>query len=120
LLIVVGIWGFITDPVLIFPVNLTHNIIHILTGLVFIFAAWKGPAKPINITIGAVYILVTILSFLGLLTFLNVQSGNDPDNYLHLGIAVISIISAFILSGGSANVTVPGQTPQAVKPAPLK
>ncbi len=97
ILIVVGIWGFFQQPVLsLFGVNPAHNIVHIVTGLIFAWAGFsKGTsAMPVNKWLGVIYIFVGIIGFAGLLTFLEVQAGaGDLDNWLHL---IIGLVSAAI------------------------
>ena len=77
------------DLLMGFGVNVAHNIVHLVTGLVF---AWAGfakdaPLKGVNKTIGVIYIIVGIVGFFGVLAFLNV---NTADNVLHLVIGVIA------------------------------
>ena len=93
ILVLVGIWGFLSEPILgIFATNTWHNLVHLITGLVFIWAGAKNMAKPTNTWLGLIYVLVGILGFFGILTFLAVAGGNDPDNWLHIGIGVISLL----------------------------
>ena len=90
ILILVGIIGFFNAPVLgIFGVNTLHNVVHLITGLIFVWGAWKGPVKQVNTWLGVVYILVAILGFFGVLGFLAV---NGADNWLHLVIGVVSAL----------------------------
>lgn len=92
-LLLVGILGFISAPILgIFEVNATHNIIHLLTGLIFIWAAAKNAGKSANVWLGVIYIVVAILGFFGALSFISVASGNDPDTWLHLVLGAISLL----------------------------
>ncbi|MDO8459963.1 MAG: DUF4383 domain-containing protein [Nanoarchaeota archaeon] len=97
ILLLVGILGFfMTTPLLgLFQVNVSHNIVHLVTGAIFLWAGLSksDAAKPTNQWLGVIYIVVAILGFLGLLTFLAVGSGNDMDNWLHL---IIGIVSAAI------------------------
>jgi hypothetical protein len=96
-LLLVGIIGFINNPVLgLFPVNGLHNAVHLLTGLVFLgVGVWgsMGSARTTNKVLGIVYLLVAIVGFVWGLSFLQVGVGNDPDNYLHLllGIAPLAV-----------------------------
>ena len=92
-LVLVGLWGFFTQPILgIFAVNSLHNIIHLVTGLLFIWAATKGPAKTFNVWLGIIYLLVAVIGFFGGLSFLAVMGGNDPDNWLHLVLGLVSLL----------------------------
>lgn len=95
ILLLVGILGFFMEsPLLgIFGVNTLHSVVHIVTGLIFIWAGFmSAPTKMVNQWLGVIYILVAILGFFGLLTFLNVSGGTDPDNFLHLAIGVVSAL----------------------------
>jgi hypothetical protein len=96
-LLLVGLLGFIMDsPLLgIFGVNTLHNIVHLLTGALFLWAGMKGQAKTYNKWFGWVYLLVAVLGFFGLLTFLEVAGGNDYDNYLHVVIGLVSVLIAW-------------------------
>jgi hypothetical protein len=96
ILLLTGIVGFFMSSPLfgIFGVNTLHNLVHVLTGIVFL---WGGLSKsdmamPVNKWLGVVYIVVGIVGFFGVLSFLMVMGGNDPDNYLHLGVGVVSAL----------------------------
>lgn len=95
-LLLVGIIGFFNDPALgIFSVNALHNWIHVLSGAVLLIAAFAADgmhARNANIAFGVVYGLVTILGFLGLAGWLEV---NTADNILHLVITVAALGVAF-------------------------
>src|SRR3989344_860575 len=89
-LLLIGLWGFFQDPILsIFGVNALHNIVHLVTGAVFLWAGMaKGTmAKSTNQWLGVIYIIVGLIGFLGVLSFLNV---NMADNWLHLLLGVVS------------------------------
>lgn len=95
ILILVGIVGFFMNPVLgVFDVNMAHNLVHLVTGIIFTWAGFtKGmAARKSNQWLGIIYVLVAIMGFLGFLGFLSVGGGNDPDNYLHLAIGVVSVL----------------------------
>ncbi len=93
-LTLVGVAGFFTgSPLIVFEVNTVHNVVHILSGVVALWAASSGHAysRMYLIVFGLVYAVVTALGFysgniLGLFTV------NTPDNYLHLGIAAVSLV----------------------------
>ena len=69
ILVAVGIVGFIPNPLVapdgIFAVNLIHNLVHILTGGVFLVGAimFSGIEGMVLKVVGAVYALVAILGF---------------------------------------------------------
>lgn len=79
----------------IFLINPYHNIVHIALGSLWLLAALVlSPAgtEGVNIMIGGVYILATVLGFLGYFTLLNIQPGLDPDNFLHLFSGLLPLI----------------------------
>ncbi|MGH3911311.1 MAG: DUF4383 domain-containing protein, partial [Pseudonocardiaceae bacterium] len=72
-----------------------HNIVHIAIGSLWLLAALVlSPAgtEGVNIMIGAVYLLATVLGVLGYFTLLNIRSGTDPDNFLHLVSAALPLL----------------------------
>ncbi len=71
----------------LFYLNPFHNIVHLAIGSLWLLAALVlSPAgtEGVNIMIGAVYLLATVLGVLGYFTLLNIRTGTDPDNFLHL------------------------------------
>ena len=97
ILLLVGILGFVmSSPLLgIFPVNTLHNVVHLVTGLIFVWAGFSSNmsmTKGTNQWLGVIYILVGIIGFFGVLGFLAISGGADPDNFLHLGIGIVSAL----------------------------
>ena len=87
-LVLIGILGFFMGgSVFGFDVNLMHNIVHLATGAIFLWAGFSSSAQMVNKWLGIVYIAVGIVGFFGVLAFLNV---NMADNILHLVIGAIS------------------------------
>jgi hypothetical protein len=95
-LLLVGIIGFVSNPVLgIFDVNGLHNAVHLLSGAVLVgLGVWgsTASARTGNRAFGIIYGLVAILGFAGLAGFLVV---NGADNILHTLIALASLIVGF-------------------------
>jgi hypothetical protein len=91
-LLLVGIIGFVNDPVLgIFDVNGLHNAVHLLSGLIGVWAGvWGGlsASRMYNRVFGVVYLLVAVLGFAGLVGGL--LENNAADTYLHLLIGLVS------------------------------
>ncbi len=78
----------------IFMVNPYHNIVHLAVGglwLMGAFALTSAGTEGLNIAIGGVYILATVLGFLGYLALLNIPT-TGGDNYLHLVSGSIPLI----------------------------
>jgi Domain of unknown function (DUF4383) len=100
----IGILGFVPgitkDDMLlgIFMVNPAHSVVHIASGVVALFCAMSGAgASRVYFQIfGIVYAIVAVLGFMnpnGLL--LGMISNNPADTYLHVGIAVVSLLLGF-------------------------
>lgn len=112
-LLIVGILGFFpflggsptqvgSDLLGLFSVNLLHNLIHIVTGLLGLFAGYyeNGEyARTYALVFGIVYALVTILGFIvapGMASHLFAGVAlNLWDNLLHLVIAVTGLAAYF-------------------------
>jgi Domain of unknown function (DUF4383) len=78
----------------IFMLNPYHNIVHIAVGLLWFlgaFALTPPGNEGLNIAIGGVYLLATVIGFLGYLPLLAITP-TDPDNYLHLVTALATLI----------------------------
>ena len=112
--LLVGVVGLIMgDPeggLLGFNVDITEDIVHLLTGGLLAYVGFSGPdaqARSIVMVIGVVYLLVGVLGFVmpelfGLLpTELALQ-----DNLLHLVLGVLGIYAAKAGSTGTAGTTV--------------
>lgn len=114
--LLVGIAGFFVaseftggspdDKLILFPVNHLHNIVHLAIG-----AAWLGAsrahntARSANLGIGATYLLVAVLGFLGLEfmhDLLNIQGAGDADNFLHVASGALGVYFGTAGAGGAA------------------
>lgn len=100
-LALVGIIGFVNDPVLgIFEVNTAHNLVHLLSGVIGLAMAARGTAsaRTFALIFGLVYAVVAILGFLTIdpmaehTMLLNLIEINGADNYLHLLLAGVFLI----------------------------
>src|SRR5438309_1566969 len=98
-LVLVGILGFVSALVTngnllgIFAVTTMHNVIHLLTGAVLLvgaFTAGGRNARLVNIILGVVYLLVTVVGFAApsVLDALGVAT-NTADHLLHLVLGVV-------------------------------
>ena len=91
--VVIGVWGFaetgtdqfasFTDEsILVFGVNPLHNVVHLLLGATWLVGSRSAAlARMVNLTLGGVLGLVTVLGVIGLLRFLSIESLADPDNF---------------------------------------
>ncbi len=75
----------------IFEVNPLHNVAHLLIGAALLIAGIVSAraAKTVNITIGAVYLLLGIVGFFLVNTALNILALNTFDHFLHLASAIV-------------------------------
>lgn len=75
----------------IFEVNPLHNIVHLLVGIALLVAGLSSvrAAKGVNITIGAVYLLLGIIGFFLVDTSANILALNTADHFLHLASAIV-------------------------------
>lgn len=83
----------------IFLVNPFHNIVHIGLGAFWLLAAFAlTPAgtEGMNIAIGGIYALATVLGFFGFFSLLSIPSGASGDNFLHL----ITALATFVFGCG--------------------
>jgi hypothetical protein len=89
--LLVGIAGFFTDTVIVFDVNVTHSIIHVLIGLVWIAGSRTADtARIVNTVIGVAYLAFAVLGFLGILLDEWIDN-NTADSFLHLVTGVLSL-----------------------------
>ena|SRR5688572_15759263 len=102
--LLVGILGFIPSVAPnhmllgIFHVNAAHNIVHLLSGVVALVCGLAGPgaARLYFRIFGVVYGLVAVLGFVqGDTLLLGLISNNRADVWLHVVIAVASLVLGF-------------------------
>lgn len=102
-LVAVGILGFVPGITSggsllgIFQVDATHNIVHLLTGVLALVAA-RGAGEYVRLyfqVFGVVYAAVAILGFLQGGSVLGLFGVNTADNLLHLVIAAIALYAGF-------------------------
>ncbi len=110
--VAVGLLGFTPNPLVsnagIFAVNSVHNLVHILTGLVFIVCTFKYPGYESRVLkiVGFAYVAVTVLGFLTSgNTMLGIIHINEADRWLHLGLAIVILASGYIFSNKRPVIT---------------
>lgn len=91
--IVIGIWGFIQNPILgLFLVNTSHNWVHLISGILAIAFAAGGAlrAKQFAKVFGVLYGLLAVVGFfMPRLHALGPVAMNRADDFLHLFFAVV-------------------------------
>jgi hypothetical protein len=91
------------DALLIFSVNPAHNVVHLALGLAWLAAApHHRPAKTVNLVIGVVLGLVTVLGLAGGMGVLGMSGLADPDNFLHLATATLALYFGSLAAGSPA------------------
>lgn len=100
-----GVLGFvgtlITQSMLFgyFHIDIFHNAVHIISGLVGIAAAFVGGRSAARYILGVslLYSVLTILGFILGGNILGLSFFNQNDNFLHAGIAIISMLVCLFL-----------------------
>ena len=100
-LIVVGILGFIPNPLVsptgLFVVNTLHNIVHLASGAVILAGVYSfGAGLGLKI-IGVVYAIVAILGLIMGGDMLFGVAMNTNDHWLHVVLAVVILLAGFAL-----------------------
>jgi hypothetical protein len=96
-LLLIGVAGFFTgDMLLWFEVDATHNIVHILSGVVALAAAGTySYSRMFLIVFGLVYGAVAVVGFAMGGDIFGLFHANMADNYLHTGIAAACLLVGF-------------------------
>ncbi len=101
-----GILGFVpgvtSDQMLlgIFHVNAAHNLVHLLSGAIALWAGMTSAAyaRTYFRAFGIVYALVAVLGFVtGNGMLLGLISNNMPDTWLHAAIAAAALALGFLV-----------------------
>ena len=109
--LLIGILGFVPgvapDEMLfkIFHVNAAHNVVHIVSGIIFLLAAaaGAGAARTWFQIFGISYAIVVIWGFaVGTGNTLWVVSNNPADTWLRVVLAVMMLFVGFSASGSKA------------------
>ena len=116
LFIAVGILGYVSNPIVgesdtaVFHADSVHNIVHIVSGILFLLVAYASPANASMFCkiFGAVYFLLGVLGLSkigsdGMTTLLGFLHVNGADNYLHIGLGLV-ILLAGIVTGRRRNL----------------
>ena len=113
-LVLLGILGFVSNPVLgIFAVDVVHNIIHIVLGIMLISGARsmnpKSAASSMK-TVGIITVLIAVLGFIfvpvsgklfGLVTM------DSAGNWIHLVVGIVLVIAGMSGKGAMKSNSMP-------------
>lgn len=93
--LLIGLGNFPLLPkatLVIFGINPLHNLLHLVVGMLWIYAATSlTMARRTNVILGVAFGALTVLGLMNLLGFLGVSGIADPDNFLHLISAALSL-----------------------------
>jgi hypothetical protein len=98
ILILIGVLGFVNDPVFgLFDVDTVHNVVHLLSGALAIMTALISVsyARLFLIVFGIIYALVAIIGFVNNGDILGLFYANRADHYLHTTIALSCLAVGF-------------------------
>lgn len=119
--ILVGILGFIPNPIVgmgaIFDTNHLHDAVHLLFGIILLAIALKVPAKSAKWLkiVGVIYLLIALLGFVlvpsgGLL--LGFVETNHADHWLHIVLGVILLgVGLWAGKGAMREMDMPSSMP---------
>lgn len=91
----------------LFAVNPLHNIIHLLTGLIGLYAGFAAGgryARWYALVFGVVYALVTVIGVVQMNTILGLIPINLLDDVLHGALAVLGLGAFFLTSSASSKM----------------
>ncbi len=97
-LTIVGVAGFfVPGMLLMFEVDTVHNIIHVASGLIGLFAfnSSHSASRTFLIIFGLVYGAVAVLGFTMGGDIFGLFHANMADNYLHAAIGAVCLIVGF-------------------------
>lgn len=105
--VIVGLLGFVSNPIVgssegvLFHADTTHNIIHIIVGVVLLIAAKSQSASAMWLKIwGVVYLILFIDGLIQPEKLLGFVGANTADTWLHLVLGVILLLAG--LAGGKS------------------
>ena len=106
--IAVGLLGFVPNPIIgdsdtaIFHADTVHNIVHIVSGALFLIIALFSPgsASLFMKIFGVVYFLLGVIGLInigseGMGTLLGFLHVNGADNFLHIALGLVIFLAAY-------------------------
>src|SRR5436305_15226865 len=98
----------------ILDVDLVHNLIHLITGVIAIIAALGGQARTFNQVFGIIYLLLGLLGLFPFFyfppgtfgtdrgLFLGIMHLNVADHAFHLLVGLAAVIVGFLFAGSTS------------------
>ena len=104
-LLLVGICGFLTNSLMGLEFHMAHNIIHLATGIIGLWAAMASGGRNAGMfakVFGVVYTLVAVMGFAGISDLGSIKLGlNTMYNVIHLVVGLLGMAAGF-MGGGAA------------------
>lgn len=98
-LTLIGILGFVRAEMFGLHFNTIHNVIHLLSGVIGLWAGLGGGAKGAKMfaqVFGVVYTLVALVGFAGVPAFLTTMLDlNTLYNVIHLAVGLLGLLAGF-------------------------
>jgi hypothetical protein len=118
--LILGIFGLIlhttSGTIFGFRVDLVHNLVHLVTGILGIAAAYTGRSRLFNQVFGIIYLLLGILGLFPGLYFggrlLGIMHVNGADNLLHLIVGVVASAVGFFVPETDTGPVISRDTPE--------
>ena len=114
--VLIGLAGFLVSSsmavgnLLGFDVDLVHNLVHLITGIVALAAVYTGWSRRFNQIFGIIYILVGLAGLIypalysnGLL--MGMMHVNAADHVLHLVVGIVAAAVGFFVADYPATAT---------------
>jgi hypothetical protein len=117
LLVLVGLLGFVNNPLAadpsanpLFVTGTVHNLVHLLTGAIALYIAFGlvGDQQAVGVIgLGVFYIVVLLLTFIspnlfGVLGNSPTYEVNTADNVLNAALGIVSIVVGWLARGSAA------------------
>lgn len=108
--VLVGILGFIDNPLVgegaLFHTNTMHDLVHLLFGVILLAVAFRAPGKSAKWLkiLGIAYLVLAVLGFFMIPdggTLLGVAEMNHADHWLHVVLGVVLVGSGVWAGKGS-------------------
>lgn len=116
--LVIGLLGLLFDTnggsILGLQVDLVHNLVHLLTGIVGIAAAMTGWSRRFNQVFGIIYLLIGLAGLIPAFYFggrlLGLMHVNAADNVLHLIVGIVATGVGFFVRDYVSTTATSGDT----------
>lgn len=99
--VLVGLLGYVPNPIVgpmgMFVTDGTHNLVHLLIGVILLIAGSKGgaaSAKALKV-FGFVYLILAVDGFIQPTMLLGFVTANTADTYLHLVLGIVLLVAGY-------------------------